>query len=75
MRYLVSVFAADDAQWYEVEAANADDAVRAVIDRIFDGGPLGADVEIAAVPMPDKPIVIERLRDMSEFEAEFREID
>lgn len=52
---------------------SAELAVRAVIDQIFDGGPLGADVEVTALPKPDRPIRIERLPDMSEFEAEFRE--
>ena len=50
-------------------------AVRAVIDQIFDSGPLGADVEVTAIPKPDKPIRIERLADMSEFGAEFRETE
>jgi hypothetical protein len=42
-------------------------AVRAVIDQIPDSGPLGANVEITAIPKPDKPIRIERLADRSEF--------
>ena len=36
-------------------------AVRAVLDQIFDSGPLRADVEVTAIPKPDKPIWIERL--------------
>jgi hypothetical protein len=78
-KYIVSVFTTDsegnehDAQWYEVEAFNAEDSVQAIIDKVFDGGPLEAGVEVTALPMPDKPIRVERLADMSEFEAEFRE--
>ena len=50
-------------------------AVRAVIDQILDSGPLGANVEVTAIPKPDNPIRIERLPDMSEFGAEFRETE
>jgi hypothetical protein len=50
-------------------------AVCAVLDQILDSGPLGADVEVTAIPKPDKPIRIERLADMSEFGAEFRETE
>ena len=50
-------------------------AARAVIDQILDIGPLGANVEVTAIPKRDKPIRIARLAGMSEFGAEFRETE
>jgi len=79
MDYIVSGFTTDDegherdARWYEVGATSAEQAVRAVIDQVFGGGSLGAGVEVTAVPKPERPIRVERLADMSAFEAEFRE--
>lgn len=67
MKYIVSVFVKDDegaersADWYEADTDSAEEAVRAVIDQLFDGGPLSAGVEVTAVPMPDRPIRVERL--------------
>jgi hypothetical protein len=70
--YLVSVMDPNDAHWFEVEAPSAELAIQAVISRFFEDDP-PAGVEISAIPKPDGPIKIERLADMSEFEAEFRE--
>lgn len=42
-------------------------AVRAVIDEIFDSGPLGTGRRSHCYTKPDKPIRIERLADKSEF--------
>ena len=59
--------------WYEVTASSAEEAMRAVKEHLFPGGEaLGAGITISAIVMPDKPIHITRLADMSEFEAEFR---
>lgn len=71
-KYLVAVMSGEEADWYEVTAPTADDAVAAVKSRVFPGGePLGAGTTITAIPMPDGPIRITRLADMTEFEVEF----
>ncbi len=72
MKYLVTIMSNEDADWYAVDADTPADSVSAVKERIYGGEALGAGVKISAMPMPDKPIRITRLADMSEFEAEFR---
>ena len=73
MKYLVVIEEPGNAEWYEVEAPTAEEGIRAVHNRIRGGEPLGADTTITAVIMPEKPICITRLADMTEFEAEFRQ--
>jgi hypothetical protein len=72
VKYLVAIMSKESADWYEVEAPTAAEAVSTVKERILGGEALGADVTISAVPMPDKPIRVTRLTDMTEFEAGFR---
>lgn len=72
MKYLVTIMSEESADWYEVDAPTAEDAVSAVKERILGGEPLGAGTTISAVVMPERPIHVTRLADMSEFEAEFR---
>lgn len=73
MKFLVTIMSDQSAEWYEADAPTADEAVSAVKERILGGEALGANVTISAVVMPDKPIRITRLADMTEFEAEFRQ--
>lgn len=70
--FLVAVIAAGEADWFEVTAPTAADAVAAVHSRIFGGEPLGAGTAIEAQAWPDNwPVRITRLADMTEFEADF----
>jgi hypothetical protein len=73
MKYIASIMSNESAEWYEVEAASAAEAVALVREQVFGGDPLGAGTTIEAALMPDKPVHVTRLADMTEFEAEWVE--